>query len=80
MCHSSQIWVDFKKCEQLGGAPNIRDHVQKFWERKKSGDWTKHVPKAMRDAFNHTRRRTAQRQVRTWEAMPLMRTSTYKPY
>lgn len=55
MCYSAQIYADFRKYQRLGGEVDIKAFVKMFWQRKKSGDWVKKVPKAMRDAFNHPR-------------------------
>ena len=51
MCYSAQIYADFQKYERLGGHLDIRAFVKLFWERKRSGDWVKKLPKAMRDSF-----------------------------
>ncbi|WP_233842333.1 SOS response-associated peptidase family protein [Dyella sp. 2HG41-7] len=45
------IYADFRKYEHHGGKLDIKAFVKMFWERKKSGDWVKKVPKAMRDSF-----------------------------
>jgi putative SOS response-associated peptidase YedK len=55
MCYSAQIWADFKKYERYGGTLDLRAFVKLFWERQRSGDWVRRVPKAMRDSFNHPR-------------------------
>jgi putative SOS response-associated peptidase YedK len=51
MCYSAQIWSDFKKYERIGGELGIAAFVRLFWERRKSGDWVRKLPKGMRDAF-----------------------------
>jgi putative SOS response-associated peptidase YedK len=55
MCYSAQIWSDFHKYERFGGALNVKEFVKLFWERRKSGDWTRKIPKAVRDAFSRPR-------------------------
>jgi putative SOS response-associated peptidase YedK len=55
MCYSAQIWSDFQKYERFGGALNVKEFVKLFWERRKSGDWTRKIPKAVRDAFSRPR-------------------------
>ncbi|GLQ96491.1 SOS response-associated peptidase family protein [Dyella mobilis] len=55
MCYSAQIFADFRKYERLGGALDLRAFVKMFWQRRKSGDWVRKVPKAMRDAFANPR-------------------------
>jgi putative SOS response-associated peptidase YedK len=55
ICYSAQIYGDFKKYERLGGTLDLRAYVKLFWERKKSGDWVRKVPKAMRDSFANPR-------------------------
>jgi len=55
MCYSAQIYADFRKYERLGGMLDLGAFVKMFWERKKSGDWVRKVPKAMRDSFANPR-------------------------
>jgi hypothetical protein len=55
MCYSAQIWSDLHKYERFGGALNVKEFVKLFWERRKSGDWTRKIPKAVRDAFSRPR-------------------------
>lgn len=55
MCYSAQIYADFRKYERFGGTLDLRAFVKMFWERKKSGDWVRKVPKAMRDSFANPR-------------------------
>lgn len=51
MCYSAQIWSDFKKYERYGGELGLAAFVRALWERQHSGDWTRKLPKGMRDAF-----------------------------
>ena len=51
MCYSAQIWSDFKKYERYGGELGLAEFVRTFWQRRQSGDWTRKLPKGMRDAF-----------------------------
>jgi hypothetical protein len=55
VCYSAQVWSDFQKYERLGGKLDIKAYVELFWERKRSGDWIKVIPKGMRDGFMHPR-------------------------
>lgn len=51
MCYSAQIWSDYKKYERFGGELGLTEFVRLFWQRRKSGDWVRKMPKGMRDAF-----------------------------
>ncbi len=51
MCYSAQIWSDYKKYERYGGELGLAEFVRTFWERQQSADWTRKMPKGMRDAF-----------------------------
>jgi hypothetical protein len=55
VCYSAQIWFDSHKYERFGGALNVKEFVQLFWEKRKSGDWTRKISKAVRDAFSRPR-------------------------
>lgn len=55
MCYSAQIWSDFKKYERIGGELGISEFVRLIWERRKSGDWVRKLPKGLRDAFDKPR-------------------------
>lgn len=39
----------------MGGVLDLKAFVKTFWERKKSGDWVRKVPKALRQAFAQPR-------------------------
>ena len=40
-----------KKYERFGGELGITEFVRLFWDRRKSGDWVRKLPKGLRDAF-----------------------------